>query len=44
MAMSGLLRVRQDCDTIVCNERNPHLRSDLSDAVLEEGGRAAFPF
>ena len=44
MAMSGLLRVRQDCDTIVRNAWNPHLRSDLSDAVLEEGGLAAFPF
>jgi hypothetical protein len=42
--MPGLLRVRQDCDTIVRNAWHRHLRSEFSDAVLEEGGRAAFPF
>ena len=39
---TSLLRVRQDCDTIVRNASHPHLRSDISDALLEEGGRAPF--
>ena len=42
-AISGLSRVRQDCDTFVRNAWGRHLRSDVSDAVLEEGGRPPSP-